>query len=579
MLATVGDIWYAILMEISLLRHQSQLITLPFRHREIRHFFLVGGYGCVSGDTLIDTPNGKVRIDSFGGGEVYAWNPALGVAEVARAKKPVMLGKAKMARLSLSNGKSIDCSLDHRFLCYKGDYKPAGEIAVGERLKTQCGFCTVDGKQEIGESVVWDMTVPFYHSYISNGVISHNCGKSFSDVMLIMELARRYPKLKAGAMFGVASLSGVLFTTTIGNTVEALCKETGIKYRLDKRDNIMYVGGARFKIFNLEDYTSIAGFNFSVVLMDELDELPQAKALGAYKACRERCRVTLPDGREPFLVTTTTAQGKRGIYKIIQDLKREIGIDGEGTKTCVIHGRTIDNTNNDPTYYQDLYRAYDDMERKAYLDGEFVSLESGRVYPKYSSDRNDCEPFEVEDYEDIYIGQDLNLGFSSAVACVVREGIIYVVKAYSFDDIWYAPETFRADFPTNSIEWFPDSSSKDIFSLHGYKQQISQQDIRTRISTVNPSIIARTAMVNILLRQGRIRVCRNKSTAHLREGLDMRGFDKKGNPEKGEGRDAYDHMTDSLEYVTFRLVQDRNEFSDIRRLRMVGQYRTLSDKE
>lgn len=430
-------------MELELLRHQSQLITLPFEHRDIRHFFLVGGYGC---------------------------------------------------------------------------------------------------------------------------------GKSFSDVMLILELARRYPKLKAGALFGVASLSGVLFTTTIANTVEAICKETGIRFRLDKRENIMYVGSAKFKIFNLEDYTAIAGYNFSVVLLDELDELEQSKALGAYKACRERCRVTLPDGREPFMVTTTTAQGKRGIYKIVQDLKREVGIDGKSTKTCVIHGRTIDNTNNDPSYYADLYKAYDEQERKAYLDGEFVSLESGRVYPKYSMDRNEIDSFEVDSLEEVYIGQDLNLGYSSAVACIVRGNAIYVVKAFSFDDIWTAPSMFRHEFPTNPLYWFPDSSSKDIFSLQGFKQLISQMDIRTKISTVNPSIIARTTMVNILFYQERLFVFRQKDTAHLREGLDMRGYDKNGNPEKGVGKDAYDHMTDALEYVTFRIVQDREEFADIRQMRMAGYH-------
>ena len=185
-------------MEISLLRHQSQLITLPFRHREIRHFFLVGGYGCVSGDTLIDTPNGKVRIDRFGGGEVYAWNPALGRAEVARAKKPVMLGRAKMARLSLSNGGSIDCSLDHSFLCHKGNYKPACEIAAGERLKTQDGFCSVDVKQDIGEGTVWDMTVPFYHHLIisvisfriSTNFVSEICrGRGRSTSILVLTFA------------------------------------------------------------------------------------------------------------------------------------------------------------------------------------------------------------------------------------------------------------------------------------------------------------------------------------------------------------------------------------------------------
>lgn len=561
-------------MDVRLVRHQSQLITLPFSRTDIRHFFLVGGYGCVYEGTLIETPSGNRPVEELGDGfEVISLDTS-GIRWTCSASCSVH-EEVECVRVSV-DGSSICCSVDHELCLTDGTWRKASELEVGDRLMY---FYDRDSKEvvsleSIGKRKVYDLGVRHCHNYISNGFLSHNCGKSFSAVMLIIELARRYPKLKAGAMFGVASLSGVLFSTTIGNTVEAICKECGIRYRLDKRDNIMYVGTARFKIFNLEDYTSIAGYNFSAVLMDELDELPQSKAIGAYTACRERARVTLPDGREPFLVTTTTAQGKRGIYKIIQNLRREIGTDGQPTKVCVIHGRTKDNINNDPSYYEDLYKAYDEIERKAFLDGEFVQLETGRVYPKYSSDNNDTEPFEVDDSESVFIGQDLNLGFSSACACVVRGGIIYVVKCYSFEDIWLAPEQFRRDFPNNDIQWFPDSSSKDIFSLHGFKQQIAQQDIRTRISTVNPSIIARTAMVNILLRQKRIQIFRNRSTAHLREGLDMRGFDAKGNPEKGEGKEAYDHITDAMEYVVFRLVQDREEFRDIRTLRFVGNHPT-----
>ena len=36
--------------------------------------WLAGGRGCVDGDTLIDTPNGSVKIRDFKGGEVYSYD-------------------------------------------------------------------------------------------------------------------------------------------------------------------------------------------------------------------------------------------------------------------------------------------------------------------------------------------------------------------------------------------------------------------------------------------------------------------------------------------------------------------------
>lgn len=74
----------------------------------------VGGRGCISGDTIIDTPSGGVRVDRFGGGEVYALT-STGVS-VVYADTPVMYDPAQLYMVSFGDGATVECTDQHRFL-------------------------------------------------------------------------------------------------------------------------------------------------------------------------------------------------------------------------------------------------------------------------------------------------------------------------------------------------------------------------------------------------------------------------------------------------------------------------------
>ena len=48
--------------------------------------WLAGGRGCIDGDTLIDTPKGRIRVKDFKGGEVYSYED--GRIHIAKADAP-----------------------------------------------------------------------------------------------------------------------------------------------------------------------------------------------------------------------------------------------------------------------------------------------------------------------------------------------------------------------------------------------------------------------------------------------------------------------------------------------------------
>jgi len=95
-------------------------------------------YWCLTGDTFISCVDGiERRIDSLPSGTefmVYGCNPN---GEI-RFCKAVSLGKTResrvLAHITLDNGKTIRCSLDHQFMMRNGSYKRADALSTYDSL-------------------------------------------------------------------------------------------------------------------------------------------------------------------------------------------------------------------------------------------------------------------------------------------------------------------------------------------------------------------------------------------------------------------------------------------------------------
>lgn len=383
----------------------------------------------------------------------------------------------------------------------------------------------------------------------------YGCGKSFSIVLSVLDIVRRYNGKNVSV--GIGSITITLAKKTIWKDLEIILKQSGSSYSFNQQDNILTVGTVQFFFIAIEQPSDVYAYNLNIFLCDEIDELSQGKAVEANKAIRERTRLVLPDGRIPYIMYFTTVQGYRGLYKIVQTLKKS------RQRYVLVRGLTKDNTSLSPSYVKSLYAIYDDNERLAYLEGRFVNLRAGRVYPEYDEGRCTCEDIDVREDDVVYIGQDLNTGFSKGVALVKRDKTLHIVHTWSFIDIGSAPAIMRKTFPRNKILWFPDASGKSI--LKGYTKEIAEQGIDLRIGTVNPGIVDRIFYVNKLFKLGRLRVCKSK-TEQLTEALKTRQYSDTGMPEKGRGELAPDHICDALEYVIYRLVRSDSDFFNLKEI-------------
>ena len=304
-----------------------------------------------------------------------------------------------------------------------------------------------------------------------------------------------------------------------------------------------------------DDFQAIAD---ALMQTDAEVALPEQKAIEAHKALSERTRITLPDGRKPFIMYFSTVHGYRGLYKVVQELKESRLPNG------LVRGLTKNNTSLDPDYVKRLYAIYDEQERLAYLEGRFVNLQSGRVFGNYDEATCKCAPFEITPKMTIYVGQDLNSGFSKATAIVKKDKCLYIIRGWSFKEIGGAPAIMRNTYKPNEILWFPDCSGKEI--LKGYKEEIIEHEIECRIGSSNPRILDTVFYVNKLFKMGRLKVFDCRETDEVSEALKVQAYNDMGMPEKGKGEKDPDHFTDSVRYVIYRIVRSDEDFMDLKEL-------------
>jgi vacuolar-type H+-ATPase subunit F/Vma7 len=284
--------------------------------------------------------------------------------------------------------------------------------------------------------------------------------------------------------------------------------------------------------------------NCALAVVDELDELPTGIAMEAVKSINDRVRQQIDGFRSPFICFATTSQGLKGLYQTVLHFQKA------GIGYLLMRARTRDNTYLPADYVKNMYSIYNEKEVACLLEGQFVSIDSGLVFPDYDPKKNklDVDLFDsIADDDTVYIGQDFNCFGNHAVALVVKKftdgkvGIV-AIKDYVFTDIRRAPEVFRYDYPTQRIVWIPDMTYKEHFTE--FKKELRIYNIKIAYRSCNPLVNDRVFACNKLFYSEHLfitPICKNLEKALLTHQRDP----KTGAPMKG-GVNAPDHDSDAF---------------------------------
>jgi hypothetical protein len=226
-----------------------------------------------------------------------------------------------------------------------------------------------------------------------------------------------------------------------------------------------------------------------------------------------------------------------------------------GAQYGIYRASTRSNPHLPEGYIQGLIDTYPEELIHAYLDGEFVNLTSGSVYPQYDRELNRSDET-VQANEPLCVGMDFNVLYGAAGIHVMRGD-----EPHCVDQIHNAYDTdaqiaaLKDRYPQNPITVYPDASGDSRTSSNTTASDIAKlkaAGFRVKVRSSNPPIKNRVASMNAMICNGkgerRYRI-NYKTCPDVAAGLEQQVYDKTGMPDKSGG---HDHILDGCGYYIDR---------------------------
>lgn len=367
-------------------------------------------------------------------------------------------------------------------------------------------------------------------------------GKSDALITRLMMKKLAYPQFNVGYFAPTYDLISLIAWPKFEERLDAM----KVKYRLNKSDKELRVATGGSVIFRtLDNPDRIVGFEISDGGIDEFDTLDEKKAGNAWRKCLARCRKKKPDGELNTLAIATTPEGFRYVYQTW----------GKNPKPGYELYRAPTSSNPFlPDGYVDQLRAiYPPQLLDAYLEGLFVNLTSGAVYPDFSRTLNHA-PVTADANEPLHVGMDFNVLNMSAVIFVLRGDTPYAVgELTGVRDTPAMAQILKERYREqgHSVTVYPDASGQNTSSKNASESDLSilrQNGFGVRVNNRNPAVKDRVNSVNamILNAKGERRLMVNTDACPtLTESLEQQVYDKNGQPDKTSG---HDHTNDAAGY-------------------------------
>jgi hypothetical protein len=388
-------------------------------------------------------------------------------------------------------------------------------------------------------------------------VAGFGAGKTHAAVWRAIAKKMQYPRQNVGYYLPTYDL-----VRTIGfPRFEEVLEQAAIPFKTNKTDAVIQFGAFGSLIFRTMDTPErIVGYEVADSLVDELDTLPKDKARDVWNKIISRNRQKKPDGGLNTVGVVTTPEGYKWVYE------RWVRTTAPGYR--IIKATTQSNAKNLPEgYISSLQASYPSQLLAAYLDGEFVNLAAGSVYPNFDRVLNFTNE-RIKPLEPLHIGLDFNVTKMAASVHVLRDGKPHAVDELT--DVFDTPAMIgliQRCFQGHPIYIYPDASGKARKSQNASESDLSllrQAKFMVCVNQSNPAIKDRVLAMNQLLDKRDYKINPDTCPA-LVEGLEKQAYDKNGEPDKTSG---LDHILDAAGYfISYKFpVVSRA----IQRLQVVG---------
>ncbi len=366
----------------------------------------------------------------------------------------------------------------------------------------------------------------------------------------------------SNAVIGVYEPFHDLIRTVAWPNVQKWLVEFGVRFNLNKQESVIYTsssGIGDFYFKSMDNVEALVGYETYTSHIDELDTMSPDNAEKAFFKIMGRNRQVpngVPEEHKVWVEKTqqyevrnristyTTPEGFKFCYKMW-------GVDSENAKRNpefkLFKGRTQDNPTLTEDYIQGLKSTYPAALLAAYMEGEFINLESGSVY--YNFDRYTHNTDRVVLKNDIlHIGVDFNVNNTCGIVYVDNSKKTYIVDEFIKKlDTPALIKAIKAKYPAHRVICYPDSSGTQRTAANASTSSIAllkAAGFEIRAKKKNPLIKDRVASVVKMLEEQRlfINVANCPETTKC---LEQQAYDDKGQPDKSSG---VDHPLDGLGY-------------------------------
>lgn len=373
----------------------------------------------------------------------------------------------------------------------------------------------------LSKSQIEFMGAPEEYTLFCGGLGS---GKTHGGAVWAIHMALTYPGTKG---LITANSYSQLRKATLAKLFELLT-EYGIEFKYKSQEGIIQIGESIIYAISMEKYDLLRGIEIGWCWSDEC---------AFYKAEAFNVLIgRIRDTKGPCQWKgTTTPNGFNWLY--------ETFVEKPFKSSKIIRSRTADNLANlKGSYVDDLKSQYDTRLAKQELDGQFVNLNSGKVY--YNFDRAiNCK--KVDDtHAAIFIGLDFNvhplcgvIGYIHGNTIVISQEI-YLENSNTFD----AAKEIVSRFPHRYVRIVCDETgNRRKTSSNTTDHEIMRRANLEVMPFKNPHVKDRYNNLNRLFEQKRIII--DPSCKMLIKDLEQLVYDNKD--------EMLSHISDALGYLAW----------------------------
>lgn len=394
---------------------------------------------------------------------------------------------------------------------------------------------------------VTDLTEPQSDFFLSPfkytaAVAGYGSGKTECAITKLLHNKFKYPTVDSSYLAPTLGLIKDIFYPRVAEILDF----DRIPYNINKGSNTVEIQGAG-KVFcrSMTIPDSIVGWEAGDAFIDEFDLLPKDKALMVLRKISARLRSKFPDDKVNQLFFTTTPEGFKATYELFKKNPLD--------DSMLIQMSTESNRHNLPkNYIEDLRKQYPPELIDAYIEGKFVNLTSGAVYPYFNRDKHRSKRT-IKRREPLHIGMDFNVGNMSAVIFPEnrfvngKPQLRIIGELMNYFDTPEIIAAIKAKFPENPITVYPDAAGKNrnttgatisdhkLLKLAGFK---------VRALNKNPFVKDRVQSVNRLFEYDQLLI-NYEAAPETTEAVEQQIYNRNGSPDKDGG---LDHPVDALGY-------------------------------